>query len=75
MESVVDPPEVPNIKRPPFLGTEAWAVPASKAGETAAAKPRAETWAINCLLLILFWLNNFVNFDNSDMLISFSIID
>jgi hypothetical protein len=75
MESVVDPPVIPIINRPPFLGTEARAVPASRAGETAAARPRAETWVINCLLLILFWLNNLVNFDSSDMLISFSFID
>jgi hypothetical protein len=58
MESVVDPPVTPMIKRPPCLGVAALAVPLSKAGDTAAISPKADTRAINSRREILPSDNN-----------------
>jgi hypothetical protein len=58
MESVVDPPVTPMIKRPPFWGEAALAVPLRNAGDTAAIKPKAETFVINSRREILPSDNN-----------------
>ncbi len=68
MESVVDPPVIPILKRPPFLGAEARAVPRISAGDTAAARPRAVTRAMNSRRVIVPLVNKSSNSFNVDMI-------
>jgi len=71
MESVVDPPDIPNIKRPPFLGVAALAVPLSNAGDTAAMSPMADTRVMKSRLLMFPWDSKRSSSFSFDMVPSF----
>jgi hypothetical protein len=73
MESVVDPPVIPIIKRPPFLGVAALAVLLINAGDTAAMRPRADTRVMKSRRVIFPPVNKFSSSFSFDIVIPLSM--
>jgi hypothetical protein len=72
IESVVDPPVIPIIKRPPFLGVAALAVLLINAGDATAIRPRADTRAMNSrrvTLPVVSKCSNSISFDIAHILL------
>jgi hypothetical protein len=71
MVSEVEPPCIPILSRPPFLGVAALALDPKIAGEMAAATPNADAFARNSRRVIFPFLNISANLSNVVIIFSF----